>query len=426
MKTKTLDIRAAIVGTLVLAVAFTFVPMTFAATPNWDVSGTWIFDYHYGADVNLHDMTLTQAPDGTLSGSGGAFSGSLPYAYPWTVVSGTVSGDGITFTGDYDNLECTFTATGVISGGTMSGTWTDDCYGARDGTWTTTSGLAAQIAPPASCPVNTTKGALIETVLVNSNSLAGSASVGSLENGQQYLLVSSGTWTNSNNVADTEFASVDGWSTVMDGYDINPYFLGEGEFDLRVDGGFVDWGAYNVSHTYNYLYTGTGSAVSLGVFDGDFDTGIAVAGWYGDNAGNLSVAIYPCMPDIQYVTGGGNYRVGTARTLTESWTFGGNVWQTGAGDPVGQFQLVNHTGKTSYHFDSFSALSLSPDGKTISFDADGVMQGKTKTPVMGVHFSITDKGEPGKEDVITVSGDLPGLSLTANPISGGNFQVFAQ
>jgi len=111
----------------------------------WDVSGNWVFDYHYGASVNLHDMTLVQDPDGSLTGTGGAFAGDLPYQYPWTITGGSVVGDAINFTADYDLLACFFTVTGTIApDGSMSGTWTDDCVGARNGTWETTEGVATR------------------------------------------------------------------------------------------------------------------------------------------------------------------------------------------------------------------------------------------------------------------------------------------
>ncbi len=275
----------------------------FAATPNWNVSGSWIFDYHYNGGVNLHDMTLNQDPTGAITGSGGAFSGVTPYQYPWTIDNGQVDGDSITFTAHYTaTVNCSFTATGIIaSGGSMSGTWTDNCDGNRDGTWATTQGAAIAIAAPDVCPVGTTQSSSpIETLPVNSASSLPTSSSNSLSNGTNYLLVSSGTWQNNNlNAADTEYASVDSWSTVMDGYNINPYFLGEGEFDLQINGSFVNWGAYNTGHTYSHLYAGTSSPVNFLVFDGDSNNIPAInPGWYGDNSGSLSVNIYSCNPNI--------------------------------------------------------------------------------------------------------------------------------
>ena len=111
----------------------------------WDVSGVWVFDYHYNDGVNLHDMTLIQDVDGNLTGYGGAFAGDLPYDYPWTITGGLVNGDAIDFTADYDALPCSFTVTGTIApNGTMIGEWTDDCFGNREGTWATTEGKATR------------------------------------------------------------------------------------------------------------------------------------------------------------------------------------------------------------------------------------------------------------------------------------------
>jgi len=112
----------------------------------WDVSGDWVFDYHY-VGANLHDMTLVQDGVGVLTGTGGAFSGAPTYLYPWTITDGSVVDDYIVFTADYtDTVTCSFTATGTIAtDGSMSGGWTDDCGpggSARNGTWATTEGEA--------------------------------------------------------------------------------------------------------------------------------------------------------------------------------------------------------------------------------------------------------------------------------------------
>ena len=74
----------------------------------------------------------------------------------------------------------------------------------------------------------------------------------------------------------------------MEGY-IRANFLGHQEFQLQVDGNFVNWGSYNAAHQYSSLYTGTGQPVQLMVFDGDSTGGNTIpnTGWYGDNSGNL-------------------------------------------------------------------------------------------------------------------------------------------
>lgn len=137
----------------------------------------------------------------------------------------------------------------------------------------------------------------LETVTVPANSPTGTTSTMTLTNGVQYELKAHGTWTNDGlNVADAEYASVDGWTTYIDGYNIAPYFLGEGEFDLQVGGSFVNWGAYSSAHTYTLEYVGTGVSVNFRIFDGDSTTASPVPSWYGDNSGSLTVDIYISFP----------------------------------------------------------------------------------------------------------------------------------
>jgi hypothetical protein len=283
-----------ILGGLVFTLALV---TTVSAAPNWDVSGTWIFDYNDGV-MNLHDMTLVQDGVGGLTGYGGAFSGALIYTYPWVIDTGLVDGNSIIFTAHYTaTVTCSFTATGTIApAGTMSGTWTDNCAGNRNGTWATTIGTAKAIVV-ATCPAKTVP-TLLETKIVPSNSPIVTSSTSVLLNGKNYLLISSGTWQNRDmNVADTEYTSINAWSTIMDGYNISPWFLGEGEFDLQVDSAFINWGAYDSTHTYSHLYTGTGSLVNFLIFDGNFNTGVLESGWYSDNTGSLTVNIYSCDPE---------------------------------------------------------------------------------------------------------------------------------
>jgi hypothetical protein len=196
----------------------------------------------------------------------------------------------------------------------------------------------------ASCPVGTTQASSpLETVPVNSNLSTPTVSSNSLTSGQSYLLVPSGTWQNSGlNVADSAYASLDSWTTYMEGYDITPYLLGQNEFKLQVNNSFVNWGSYNSGHSYSYQYTGTGAPVSLGVFDGDSNTNTPNPGWYGDNSGSLSVAIYPCNPTTGTLTiekdsiggngtfnftsnipGGSSFSITTASGVGYSQTFTG-------------------------------------------------------------------------------------------------------
>lgn len=271
-----------------------------AAVPNWDITGTWTW-VQYGDIAHSYSATHTMniaafnTSTGDFSGTGTQIDDATN---TWTVV-GNVTGNNINFVLTTDSgshyAGYILTATGTIApdGKTIVGSGTDT-YG-RTTPWNA-SGVATAIVD--SCPVGTNR-VLLETKDVPSNSTAATLS-NPLPSGKNYLLVSSKTWTNTGipNVADTEYASMDNWSTVMDGYNISPYHLGEGEFDLQVNGTFINWGGYNPLHTYSHLYAGTGSPVSFLIFDGDSNTGIANPGWYGDNSGSLSVDIYSCNPNL--------------------------------------------------------------------------------------------------------------------------------
>lgn len=135
---------------------------------------------------------------------------------------------------------------------------------------------------------------LIESINIPANKYTETVSVTNLVNGTSYSLEAIGTWNNSLNTTDAEYASKDSWVNYFDGYNISPWFLGNNEFDLMVDGSFIDWGPYNPTHKYSSLYTGTGSTVKFLIFDGDSTvlTPVVNPGWYGDNIGNLTVNIY--------------------------------------------------------------------------------------------------------------------------------------
>ena len=106
-----------------------------------------------------------------------------------------------------------------------------------------------------------------------------------------YRIDVSGTWQNGSvSAQDAEFTTEDAWATYVDGYDLHGYLLGEGFGDLQVNGGFVNWGAYSSAHTYSVTMPGLAS-LDLGVFDGDSNTNIKDAGWYGDNVGSLSYTV---------------------------------------------------------------------------------------------------------------------------------------
>jgi hypothetical protein len=200
----------------------------------------------------------------------------------------------------------------------------------------------------ATCPAGTTP-VLVEADSVNSASYTPTFSTAELTSGQKYLLVSSGVWQNANlNVADTAYASTDNWTTYMEGYNISSdnstYYLGPNEFQLQVDGNFVNWGSYNPEHQYSYLYTGTGSPVGLMVFDGDSTANPPTSntGWYGDNSGSLSVNVYSCDPPT-----------GTLVVYKDAIGGDGKFSLYGSGS-IGTFSITTTGGTGSQEFDNLA------------------------------------------------------------------------
>lgn len=128
--------------------------------PLWDVTGSYVFSFEYGGSY-LHDVTLTQDGLGNLTGSGGHPAGG-PHVYTWVLTSGSVSGNAIIFTADYTasadavTPQTTMTVVGTIApNGTMSGTWSDNYQGSvRNGTWSTTNGVAVPLTHVVVTPVD--------------------------------------------------------------------------------------------------------------------------------------------------------------------------------------------------------------------------------------------------------------------------------
>ena len=130
----------------------------------------------------------------------------------------------------------------------------------------------------------------IETVSVPANKDTPTSSVIPLQAGKNYELKTYGTACAEMNSPptctiffDAEYAqnvneATKQWVDGVEGYE----GYGPNLLDLMVNGGFVDWGTYNSAHTYWLPVTGTGSTLSLQVYDI----------YYPNNAGNLNVDIY--------------------------------------------------------------------------------------------------------------------------------------
>lgn len=122
-----------------------------AASPNWDVEGSYVVEMEYLGSEYSHDMSLTQNNLGEINGTGGSPSGSN--VYMWDITSGSVSGDTIDFYANYTATADAVTPQTVMHvvgtvapDGTMSGTWSDNYQGGnRSGSWATASGTAEVI-----------------------------------------------------------------------------------------------------------------------------------------------------------------------------------------------------------------------------------------------------------------------------------------
>ncbi len=111
----------------------------------------------------------------------------------------------------------------------------------------------------------------------------------SLANGVTYWLQASGTFLAGDNLeADAEYSrryypgsgTYSPWTDLVNGYES----YGEGLLELTIDGGFVEWGPFNSSHTYMIPMVGTGAPV-------EFDFEIYDI-YYPNNSGSLTARIY--------------------------------------------------------------------------------------------------------------------------------------
>jgi hypothetical protein len=100
--------------------------------------------------------------------------------------------------------------------------------------------------------------------------------------GDNYLFEALGTFDAGASItADAEYSSGPtsfAWQDLVEGYES----YGEGLLELRVDGSFVEWGAFNPNHVYTLAQVGAGSTVAFDIYD-----------TYGaNNVGALTVNIY--------------------------------------------------------------------------------------------------------------------------------------
>lgn len=122
----------------------------------------------------------------------------------------------------------------------------------------------------------------VETIVVPADSTVAVSSSSTLESGKDYFLKAYGTANAGDGIEfDAQYSyrtpTSTEWTDAVSTYES----YGTGLLDLYVGGADVDWGAYNIGHTYQISYAGTGSVLSLLINDA----------YYPNNDGSLSVDI---------------------------------------------------------------------------------------------------------------------------------------
>lgn len=189
--------------------------------------------------------------------------------------------------------------------------------------------------------------------------------------------------------------------------------------------------------TAEFCYTGTNTGVDTITAFIDYDESTTVTG--DEPYDTATKTWFSCI----FVTGGGNIKEVTTNPNGKEiekviFTFGGNVGLFEDGTVHGQFQVVDHEGKESWHcHDNFDSLiSWGDPTESPPAPVDHAQFIGTFTSNKGnsayARVTIWDDQEPGRDyDWITVEVSLDGGTtwipgFSGNPISGGNLQVHDQ
>lgn len=122
---------------------------------------------------------------------------------------------------------------------------------------------------------------LLETLSVDAKGAAVTSAT-TLVSGSRYQIEVSGTFSAGASItADAEYSSGPDtyvWQDLVEKYEGH----GEGLLELRIDGNFVEWGAYNPNHVYSLDIIGQGNPIVLDIYDI----------YYPNNSGTLTADIY--------------------------------------------------------------------------------------------------------------------------------------
>lgn len=254
--------------------------------------------------------------------------------------------------------------------------------------------MALSIVMATECPAGT-KPFFVETINVDA-SQSTAVSTSTLDSGVPYLLEASGT-ANAGDTIDfdakysiTNRIEGDPWTDDVSGYTS----YGTTLLDLFVDGGSVDWGAYNDEHTYSWALTGTGVPVDLLIYDI----------YYPNNVGSLAVDVFRCS-DVKVNGGGHILEILDANSKRKDWldiSFGGFIADAGSAGLFGEWQINFHNvgdddlDKSTFHTTDIVYLNLFEGNsntctEAMNFRANGELNG---VPGYSIIFRAGDSSEP--------------------------------
>lgn len=320
-------------------------------------------------------------------------------------------GTGLTQT-NWTEHTYTFTASGPVTRLSISGTGTSNGLG---GFVDDVSVIEECLSDVEICKVDQNdnplsgwnvflKGEEQESVEVPAASSEAVTSEDSLEVGQNYLLVATGTAEAGDGITfDADYSYRTPTSTTWTDSVSTYEGLGDQLLDLKVNGNFVNWdndAVYNTNHTYTYQIAGNGAPVSFLVNDV----------FPSNNTGSLEVAIYPI---IKGVTGKGGC-VTLPNVPYDSYTLD-EMMQSGWSNVDGKGDEVTVDGDSS----SFTLVNQCDDNcvssvKICKEDIEG-------NPLAG--WNVYLKGPKLGKTLYLDSADVAGVSSSLALESGMDYEV---
>lgn len=296
---------ALVLAAALFAVAALGVLSGSSPTPNWDITGTWTGKS--GLVGNLkYEFTMVLSQDGA-----GNVTGSINYTTGQSgSITGHVEGDTFVFIRQDDGYWATCDACEISW--TVGGAFSFEGEG-RDNLgspyrfvgWKGTGPASLLPADVGDCSPGLYAGYThVEDLFVpafGSGANTPVVSSSALVPGFTYLIEASGTYfaggTGKYDIrADAEYsedayqrANALDWTDLVRNYEGH----GEGLLELKVDGGFVEWGAFNADHEYTLPWMGTGSPLTFEFQIYDI--------YAQNNTGGLCAAIFSCPPTVEWL-----------------------------------------------------------------------------------------------------------------------------